>query len=302
MKQVNEGQNVVSRPLVSIGMPLYNNASTIEKSINSIRNQTWANIEIVISDDGSSDETYQICSQLAQQDKRIKLFRQQKNLYYQNFRFVLEKASAEYFMWAAGDDYWRPSYIEANLQILLERPDVVGSVSRCLFLQKGRPLKLAEGTYPLLGNPKENIEAFLRKPIDNTRMYGVFRREALLSSFPKRRFHAYDWALSAATLRYGKHYEVDRILMRRDKTPTENYSLSVNRDHKFFIFRYFPVFRMTLDLIFGCRIPLNAGILKAAIKLNIIKHQQYMEIVRPALYKKLEPLYRGCQRYIVWRL
>lgn len=302
MGQETKGACIALQPLVTIGMPLYNNAATIERAINSIRRQTWPNIDIVISDDGSYDDTFQICRRLADKDNRIKLFRQDQNLYFQNFRFVLEKASADYFMWAAGDDYWRPGYIEANMQVLLERPDVVASVSRCLFVQKGRAWGLANGTFPLLGTLRENIEAFLRNPNDNTRMYGVFRREALLKSFPTKNFHAYDWALSVATLQYGKHFQIDRILMRRDKTPSENYSHSVNRDHSFFLYRYFPVLRMVLHLLFVSKIPLNKGILRAMIKINGIKHQEYVRVTQPVLYKRLEPLYTACQRYILWRL
>lgn len=290
------------KPLVSIGMPLYNNGRTIERAINSILRQTWKNIEIIISDDGSSDDTLLICGRLAQQDPRIQVFRQEQNLYYQNFRFVLDKARSDYFMWAAGDDYWRPGYIESNLEVLLTRPDVAGSVSRCLFLQNGKVFGLALGTYPLLDDPTKNIEVFLRNPIDNTRMYGVFRRAVLLNSFPKSSFHAYDWALSATTLLHGKHYQIERILMRRDKTPTENYSRSVSRDHRSLVFRYFPVLRMTLHLIFVSRIPLSAGILRALIKTNLVKHQEYMKSARPSLFRRMEPLYTACERHILWRL
>lgn len=302
MGQIIVKEDGARQPCVSIGMPLFNNAASIERAINSIRRQTWTNIEIVISDDGSLDETFQICRKLAEQDARIRLFRQERNLYFQNFRFVLERATADYFMWAAGDDYWRPGYIEANVKVLLERPDVVGSVSRCLFVQKGGVDVLAKGTYPLLSNAEKNIEKFLRDPVDNTRMYGVFRRAALLKSFPRKNFHAYDWALSAATLRYGKHYEVSRILMRRDKTPTENYCHTVNRDHSFFLYRYFPVLRMTLHLLSTARMPLSFGIFRALIRLNLVKHQKYLEVVKPSCFAKWRPFYAFLDRKLIQRL
>jgi glycosyltransferase involved in cell wall biosynthesis len=289
-------------PLVSVGMPLYNNSRTIERAINSLRRQTWKNIEIIISDDGSSDDTYEICKKIGTLDKRIRLFRQNCNLYYQNFRFVLESSSADYFMWAAGDDYWRPKFIEENLSNLLNHTDAVSSVSRCLFIQDGKAIGLANGTYPLLGKPEDNIEAFLRNPIDNTRMYGVFKRDVLLKSFPSSNFHAYDWALSAATLRFGKHYEVESVLMRRDKTPTNNYCHTVNRDHHFFLLRYFPVLRMSIHLILNTRIPMTKNIFKTLLRLNIIKHQKYMEVMSPYLYSKLSFFYSALDKRFVSKL
>jgi len=283
-------------------MPLFNNASSVEKSIKSLLRQSWTNLEIVVSDDGSSDSTLEICNALAKSDKRIKVFKQDRNLYYQNFLFVLEKAEGNFFMWAAGDDYWRPRYIESNLEVLLDHPDICGCISRCLFVRDGKPIGLAKGTYPLLNESTKNIEDYLRNPADNTRMYGLFRRDILLKSFPKRNFHAYDWALSATTLLYGKHEQLDAILMKRDKTPTENYSRSVNRDHRLFLFRYFPVSQMLLHLFLISRIPIRLGILRAAFRLNYIKHQEYLQIVRPDLYKRLSKLYLAFDRHILWRL
>ncbi len=302
MNHSNKGLIPNTRPLVSIGMPLYNNAATIEKAVRSLRRQTWTNIEIIISDDGSTDGTYEICHSLSQEDSRIKLFRQENNLYYQNFRFVLETSTADYFMWAAGDDYWRPRYIEANLQVLTKQLDVVGSVSRCIFLQSRRVLGLAEGTYPLVGTKESNIEEFLRNPQDNTRMYGLFRRDILVKSFPKSSFHAYDWALSAITLSYGKHYQVNSILMQRDKTPTEKYSISVDRDHAFFLFRYFPVLKMSFHLIFFSRVPINFGIIRSLIRMNLLKHQEYVKTVKPKYYAKFRRFYLYIERQLIERL
>jgi glycosyltransferase involved in cell wall biosynthesis len=289
-------------PLVSVGFPLYNNARTLERAFRSVQRQSWQRIEIILSDDASTDDTYRICERLAAQDERVSLFRQPTNLYYQNFRFVLEQAKGDFFMWAAGDDFWRPRFIQANMEILLAQPEVVGSVSRCLFVQHNRLNKIAQGTYPLTGSPKENIEAFLRNPSDNTRMYGVFRREVLLKSFPLTIFHAWDWALSAGTLRYGTHLETSSVLMQRDQTSVEAYNFSVSRDHRSRLFRLFPVLRMWLHLLFVTRIPMNIRIFGAGIRLNYNKHCQYMSIVHPNRFERLRLFYQMFDRFVLWRL
>lgn len=289
-------------PLVSVGFPLFNNAETVDRALRSIQRQTWPRIEIILSDDGSSDETFHICERLAAGDSRIRLYRQENNLYYQNFRFVLEKARGDYFMWAAGDDFWRPKFVQANMEILLSEPGYVCSVSRCLFTRKGHPFAIAKGTYPLAGRPTENIAKFLGFPSDNTRMYGVFRRSVLLRAFPRKNFHAYDWALSAATLAHGKHYELESVLMRRDKTVLQHYNRAVRRDHSSAVFRIFPALRMTIHVFFVLRIPISLRILKSCIKLNYLKHKQYVQTEHAQFFKRHQSIYTWLDNHIVWRL
>lgn len=290
------------RPLVSVGFPLYNNAETVKRALRSIQRQTWGLIEIILSDDGSSDSTYAICERIAANDDRIRLYRQEQNLYYQNFGFVLERARGEYFMWAAGDDFWRPQFIEANMKVLLSDPECVCSVSRCLFVKNKRPFAIAKGTYALSDSPEDNIARFLRFPSDNTRMYGVFRRHVLLKAFPRQNFHAYDWALSAATLAHGTHYEVGRILMRRDKTSLEHYNRSVRRDHSNLIFRGFPVLKMTLYMFRVLKVPFSGKIVKSSVLLNYLKHKQYVETEHPGFYERYAFMYSWLERHIIWRL
>ncbi|MDO8623485.1 MAG: glycosyltransferase family 2 protein [archaeon] len=101
-------------PLVSIGIPTYNNPDGLRNTLNYISNQTYRNIEIVISDNGSpGDETKKVALEFSKKDKRIKYFRQKKNegsIF--NFKFVLDKAKGEYFMWAADDDFWDKTFVE----------------------------------------------------------------------------------------------------------------------------------------------------------------------------------------------
>ena len=65
--------NGFNSPLVSIGMPVYNSETTIRRAIETIVNQTYKNIEIIISDNNSTDSTFKICNDFAMQDDRIKL-------------------------------------------------------------------------------------------------------------------------------------------------------------------------------------------------------------------------------------
>src|SRR5690348_14159560 len=89
--------------VLSVGMPLYNNARTVGRALESLLAQTERDLEIIVSDDGSTDDTRAIVDEYARRDSRIRVFYQQKNLNYGNFRFVLARARSPFFMFAAGD-------------------------------------------------------------------------------------------------------------------------------------------------------------------------------------------------------
>lgn len=120
-----------NRPLVSIGMPVYNAEQYIKESLNSLLNQSYINFELIISDDASTDNTFSICEDFAKKDKRIRFFRQKKtNGFVNNFNFVLKKASAKYFIWAGDDDLWNKNYIKTLLSLHQKYPTISLAFSR----------------------------------------------------------------------------------------------------------------------------------------------------------------------------
>jgi glycosyltransferase involved in cell wall biosynthesis len=287
---------------VAVGVPAYRNEATIAAALNSIVAQTVEDLEIIVSDDDSPDSTWDICRAYGARDERFRIFRQRKNLYYLNFLFVLEQASAPYFVWLAADDAWSPTYLEECLAVLESRPEVVACVSRCRLVSDKYGEVCAQGTATLNGEWADNVASFLRNPGDNTRMYGVFRREALKASFPREVMHAYDWAVSAASLRFGKHWEISKVLMTRAMTPSENYVQAVKRDQKFPLFRMFPVLRMSFYLIWNRQIPVNAKTLRALCAINFDKHEEYLQVMYPRAKFALSLFYRFVRKYIISRL
>ena len=96
-------------PKVSIGIPTFNRADLLRRSIESALGQDYPNIEVLVSDNASTDETPAICQGLGD---RIKYFRQSINLGpLTNFSKVLEMASGEFFMWLGDDDWIDASYV-----------------------------------------------------------------------------------------------------------------------------------------------------------------------------------------------
>jgi glycosyltransferase involved in cell wall biosynthesis len=103
-------------PKISIGLPVFNGEKTIGIAISSLLEQTYSNFELIISNNASTDTTAKICEYFLSIDQRIRYFEQVQNIgAVGNFNFVLQKAAATYFMWAASDDTWEPNWIELLL-------------------------------------------------------------------------------------------------------------------------------------------------------------------------------------------
>lgn len=288
-------------PAISVGMPLYNNAETLRQALDSVLSQSENAIEVILSDDGSTDDTWRICEDYADRDSRIRAHRHPRLGYYDNFRFTLDASTAPYFVWLAGDDHWHPDYLARCRDVLDTRPEVVGCVARCQFSRCGHASRLASGTYPLTGSVRENVARYLSFPSDNTRLFGVFRREALVDSFPTEPMHAYDWALCASTLRFGQHHEIADILMARDETPPAAHARLTLQDHRFVGFRLFPVLKMTLYLFWNRKVPISRAVLLSTLKLNVYKHQEAMFYCYPKAYRLLRPVYAPINRRAGWR-
>lgn len=102
-----------SRPVVSIGMPVYNGEKYIRDALDSLLGQSFADFELIISDNASTDATESICRQYEKNDMRIRYIRQEANLgAAANFQFVLNQARGSCFMWAASDDRWSLDWLE----------------------------------------------------------------------------------------------------------------------------------------------------------------------------------------------
>jgi glycosyltransferase involved in cell wall biosynthesis len=108
-------------PLVSVGIPVRNGQAILPEAIKQILTQSYTNLEIIISNNNSSDNTGDVCRYFQRLDSRIKVFHQDHDLTaLENFRFVLERATGEYFLWAACDDRRDKNYIEVLLAEMMK--------------------------------------------------------------------------------------------------------------------------------------------------------------------------------------
>jgi len=121
----------MKHPKICIGLAVYNGEKTIKKTLNSILEQTFTDFEVIISDNNSSDKTQKICQEHSNKYFNIKYFKQEKNIGgFNNFKFVLNSANSEYFVWLAADDWWEPTFLEKNVSALESNNNFVGSISK----------------------------------------------------------------------------------------------------------------------------------------------------------------------------
>ena len=114
-----------SLPVVSIGLPVYNGEKALARVIDSVLNQTYADFELIISDNASSDSTEEICREYAERDRRIRYVRHSENYgAYWNIHYLVTVARGEYFTLQADDDFRPFGNIEKNLRFLINNPNL----------------------------------------------------------------------------------------------------------------------------------------------------------------------------------
>jgi glycosyltransferase involved in cell wall biosynthesis len=154
---------------VIVGLPVYNGQRFIAAAIESHLSQSFTDFTLVISDNGSTDATPQICADYARRDARVQYLRSDQNRgILWNHRRVMEAIAGprQYFRWAGADDVLEPGLLAAMVAVLDARPEVeavvpgtkniddegriIGSMARALDLQSRDVFERARGV--LLAN------------------------------------------------------------------------------------------------------------------------------------------------------
>ena len=130
-----------SNELVSVLLSTYNSEETLGESIDSLLNQTYKNLEILISDDGSTDSTIEICKKFQLKDERILLFSNKKNIgLTKSLNNLAQKASGSLIARHDADDISLPYRIEEQIQFMKKKKlDAVTTRSLVKQNNKKRP-------------------------------------------------------------------------------------------------------------------------------------------------------------------
>lgn len=113
-------------PVLTIGMPLYNGETFLEKALSSILAQTFTDFELLVSDNASTDRSVDIVRAFAARDSRVLLRQNAANLGAAvNYNVLVERARGRYFKWAAHDDLLAPTYLERCVAELERSSDAI---------------------------------------------------------------------------------------------------------------------------------------------------------------------------------
>ena len=106
-------------PTVSVGLPVFNGARYLAEAVESILGQTLEDLELVISDNGSTDATEELCRGYAADDRRVRYVRQPRNRGASwNFNEVFWLSRGRYFHWHPHDDVLEPAFLRLCVEAL----------------------------------------------------------------------------------------------------------------------------------------------------------------------------------------
>jgi glycosyltransferase involved in cell wall biosynthesis len=122
-------------PVVTVGMPVFNEMKTVQRSIQSVLSQSMRNLKLVIFDNCSTDSTLDLACQAAARDDRVSVVTSDANrgsLW--NFQRLLSRVDTPHFAWISGHDVWTDGFLEEALQLFRETPDLAVAVPSVRFL------------------------------------------------------------------------------------------------------------------------------------------------------------------------
>jgi glycosyltransferase involved in cell wall biosynthesis len=170
---------------VTVGIPVYNAARTLCETLDALQAQTYRDLEILVSDNASTDETPDILASYARRDPRLRVIRQPHNRgAIENFQAVIEAARTPFFTWFAADDVCAPPFVERTRAALLANPAaIIAAADVCITDESGVPKRIVRQP-DVVGL---SAEARMHRHMASYgwyATYGVGRREALLACGP----------------------------------------------------------------------------------------------------------------------
>jgi glycosyltransferase involved in cell wall biosynthesis len=205
--------------IVTIGIPVYNEEQYLEQTIESAINQDFKDMDIVISDNGSTDKSAEIINKYSNIDSRIKPIYKNKNVGPSaNFLTLLENTSSKYFVMLGAHDIFLPNYITDAVAFLESNPDYV-----MVYPQS----KLVDGNDSLLGYVDSDIDTSgldvpqrMKKTAANlswcTCFHGVFRTD-IVRKLPTLHIRGSDHLFLFAAAYYGHIHFMDTLgILRRE--------------------------------------------------------------------------------------
>jgi glycosyltransferase involved in cell wall biosynthesis len=211
----------IAMPRVSIGVPVYNGGRFLERALQCLVSQTFSDIEIIISDNASTDNTSEIIERFSAIDSRIRVIRQPVLIEaIENFNAVVKEAAGEFFMWAASDDEWEPKWIE-KLLAEMQDPSVCLAFGHLVNIDKDGVVIKKYKFIPFYGNALlQRLQYYFRDEHDGKAniIYGIYRTSVIKKN-PFREIlgcvDGSDVHFVYSMLKHGKLKTIPEVYMRK---------------------------------------------------------------------------------------
>jgi glycosyltransferase involved in cell wall biosynthesis len=205
-------------PKVSVGLPVYNGERFLAEAIESSLAQSFSAFELIISDNGSTDGTREICTRYAGMDRRIRFLSSDINHGASwNYCRVLEAARAPYFRWAPADDKFHPDSLKECVQVLDADSDVVLCYPQTILINdRGESLGRYEDDLDFRSpDVRERFREAIRRNRLVSAIYGLMRTDSLRRTGGLGNYPGADVTLLAELTLYGKFFEIPSPLFYR---------------------------------------------------------------------------------------
>ena len=241
-------------PMVSIGLPVYNGQKFIGAAIDSILAQTFTDIELIICDNCSTDQTETICRAYAAADPRVRYHRNEQNIgASRNYNLAFSLATGKYFKWATHDDVIQPTYLERCIAVLESDPSVVlchsqtqiidefgqpvGAKAVREFIQdaNGQPLQVgldSSGRKLRSTRADERFHGIILDTLWCYEIFGVMRADVLGKTTLQEHFYGTDKVLLAEMSALGQFAEVPEPLFLNRRHPANSGNLKTAKERE----------------------------------------------------------------------
>lgn len=202
-------------PRVSIGLPVSNGELYLRKALDSILAQTFEDFELIISDNNSVDATQEICSEYAARDRRIRSYRQEKNMGAAwNFNHLFQLSRGKYFKWAAHDDICAPTLLSRCVEVLDRDSSVALCYSKMSWLDsQGTSIGKYDVTPPTDSpKPSQRFRYLVSVNYPTFPIFGLIRSEILRKTSLFGNYMNADRALLARLALHGRFHEIPEYL------------------------------------------------------------------------------------------
>ncbi|WGL53308.1 glycosyltransferase [Nocardioides sp. BP30] len=206
-------------PLLTVGLPVRNGERFLARALDGLLAQTLTDLEIIISDNASTDATPEIAAKYVALDPRVRYVRQTRDLGAAgNHNAVRALATGRYFAWASDDDLYAPTLFERCLAALEADPELALAHAQSAFVDADDEV-IAPAPYLLdtdSPDPAERLRSLLHVSGGND-FYGVARTDLFRRVGPLGSYHNADRVYVAALALRGRFHHVPEVLyFRRD--------------------------------------------------------------------------------------